>query len=184
VRARYVSVKTARFETIVQRCGKPEAHLVLTAPAKDRTLQSAVKEKRVMTVFQESVGTKADRGEVGFHPGPGRQFLLFPKSLRAFAGKAVVGIKYELLESPTKSETRKTAKSPATKNKKPARSKRRQEPRPERAANVVEFKVPEEDNDDDDQVAELKKQVRRAMAALEKGKQVAAFNLLKRIVGD
>lgn len=132
-----------------------------------------------MTVFQESVGTKADRGEVGFHPGAGRQFLLFPKSLGAFAGKGVVGIKYELLESPPKTESRKAAKSPVTKKKKPARAKQR-----ERAVNVVDFKAPEEDTEDDDEIAELKKQVRRAMAALEDGKQVAAFNLLKRIVAD
>lgn len=33
-------------------------------------------------------------------------------------------------------------------------------------------------------IAELKKQVRRVMAVLEEGKAVAAFNLLKRIVND
>ena len=37
---------------------------------------------------------------------------------------------------------------------------------------------------DDEAIAELKKQVRHAMAVLEDGKAVAAFNLLKRIVDE
>src|SRR4051812_2578630 len=93
-------MKTARFAKIVERCGAPETHLVLMDPAKDRALQAAVKAQRVMTVFQESVGTKTDRAEVGFDPGPGRQFLVFPKSLKPFAGTSVVGIKYDLISSP------------------------------------------------------------------------------------
>lgn len=50
---------------------------------------------------------------------------------------------------------------------------------------VVPFKAapPRRDEEDDDsEVAALKNQVRHAMAALEDGKAVAAFNLLKRIV--
>jgi hypothetical protein len=70
--------KTARFTKSVEKCGKPEVHLVLIDPAKDRTLHAAVKGHRVMTIWQEAVGTKADRGKVGFEPGPGRQFLIFP----------------------------------------------------------------------------------------------------------
>ncbi|MEO7934337.1 MAG: hypothetical protein ABIT76_14375 [Chthoniobacterales bacterium] len=46
---------------------------------------------------------------------------------------------------------------------------------------LVEFHPAEEE---DSAVTELKKKVRRAMAALEDGKQVAAFNLLKQIVED
>ena len=51
--------------------------------------------------------------------------------------------------------------------------------------NVVAFEHPpekEDEDDEDDEIAELKKQVRLAMAVLEEGKAVAAFNLLKRIV--
>jgi hypothetical protein len=48
---------------------------------------------------------------------------------------------------------------------------------------VVAFKAVENDDEDED-IAELKKQVRHAMAVLEEGKPVAAFNLLKRLVGD
>ena len=89
-------MKTVRFSKVFEHSGAPETHLVLIDPAKDRALKSAVKANRVMTLFQESAGTKADHGEIGFLPGPGRQFLVFPKSLKPFIGRAVVGIKYEL----------------------------------------------------------------------------------------
>ena len=79
-------VKTARFSKVVEKCGDPETYLLLMDPAKDRTFQAGLKAQRVMTVFQEAVGTKTDRGEVGFQPGRGRQFLVFPKSLVPFAG--------------------------------------------------------------------------------------------------
>jgi hypothetical protein len=46
---------------------------------------------------------------------------------------------------------------------------------------VVAFQQPDED-EEDTEVTELKEQVRHAMNVLEKGKPVAAFNLLKRIV--
>lgn len=51
-------------------------------------------------------------------------------------------------------------------------------------ARVVKFPNPENDDEDGSttDVEELKKQVRRAMKVLEEGKQVLAFNLLKRIV--
>jgi hypothetical protein len=53
-------------------------------------------------------------------------------------------------------------------------------------ATVVKFPDPPEDDPNGSTVAvdgeEIIKQVRLAMKALEEGKQVAAFNLLKRIV--
>jgi len=54
---------------------------------------------------------------------------------------------------------------------------------------VVKFPKPETpepaaDDEESEAIEELKAQVRKAMGELEKGKQVAAFNLLKRIVGD
>ena len=116
-----MSVKTVRFTQVVDRCGAPEAHLVLMDPTKDRALQSAVKAHRVMTVFQESVGTKADRGEIGFHPGPGRQFFVFLKSLKSFEGRSVVGIKYDLISSP---ELPKRERAKALRPSKMAKPKR------------------------------------------------------------
>jgi hypothetical protein len=182
------NVKTVRFAKVIAHSGVPEFHLVLMEPAKDRALQTAVKAHRVMTMYQESTGTKADRGEIGFHPGPGRQYLLFPQSLKSFEDRAVVGIKYDLINSPEIPRSQR-AKAPQ-----PAKS-RKQKPKaqkPEKKAEapgpkIVAFKPPSEpeaEPEEDDEVADLKKQVRHAMKVLEEGKPVAAFNLLKRIVGD
>jgi hypothetical protein len=175
-------VKTARFSNVVEKCGKPEAYLLLMDPAKDRTFQAALKAQRVMTVFQEAVGTKTDRGEIGFQPGRNRQFLLFPKSLRPFAGRAVVGIKYDLLAVPDvpKRERAPAPRPPKPKPKaRPTPAKPKEEPEPTK---VVAFK-PAPREDEDDEIADLRAHVRRAMALLEDGKALAAFNLLKRIVG-
>jgi hypothetical protein len=92
-------VKTVRFSEVVKRGGEPEPYLVLMKPAQDKALQAAIKKHQVMTVFQQTVGTKTDYGEVGFEEGSSRQYLVFPKSIRAFEGRKVVGIKYELLSS-------------------------------------------------------------------------------------
>jgi len=102
---------TVRFAKVVAKCGEPEAHLILMDPAKDRALQAAIKAERVLTVFQDSVGNRADHGTVGFHPGKERQYLIFPKPLRAFAGMDVIGIKYDLLA--TTEEAPKTEQAPA-----------------------------------------------------------------------
>jgi len=181
-------VKTVRFSKVVEKAGAPETYLVLMDPAKDRTLQAAVKAQRVMTVDQKAVGNKTDRGEIGFHPGPSRQFLVFPKSLRAFADRDVVGIKYELLSSPDVPKSKRAAASrPRKKAKptpKPPAKVRPAKTDPSASAKVVAFKPQAEDDEEDEDISELKKQVRHAMAVLEEGKAVAAFNLLKRIVGD
>ena len=179
-------MKTTRFSKVAEKCGEPEAHLLLVDPAKDRTFQAAVKAQRVMTVFQNAVGTKADRGEIGFHPGRSRQFLVFPRSLQAFAGHSVVGIKYDLLTSPEapKSERTKAPRLPKRVTPEPSAKARAARHDPPFKTNVVAFQKPPENEEDEDhgQIAELKKQVCHAMSVLEEGKVVAAFNLLKRIV--
>lgn len=186
-------MKTVRFSNVVEKAGQPETHLVLLAPAKDRALQKAIKTNRVMTVQQTTVGTKTDRGEIGFHPGTSRQFLIFPRSLRAFAGRSVVGIKYDLLGSPEipKSERAPAPKPPkkaprklaADESPRPAEVKRKKS-RTAAKSNVVPFQSATVEDDEDDAIAELKKKVRHAMDVLEDGKPVAAFNLLKRIAED
>jgi hypothetical protein len=176
----YVSVSTARFATVVEKFGEPEPHLVLMNPAKDKTLQAAIKGNRVMTVIQSAVGTTADRGIVGFEPGKGRQFLIFPKSLRALSGKRIVGIKYDLWKT-----------KPIPKSKRAAPPKLPSKPKPKvrkigskllAPSNVVAFRRREEEEEEDSEVTELKRKVRHAMDVLEDGKAVAAFNLLKHIV--
>jgi len=178
---------TARFAHVVATCGNPEAHFVLTAPEKDRTLQKAIKASRVMTVFQNAVGSKADRGVVGFEAGRARQFLIFPKTLRAFAGKTVIGIKYDLWASKELPKAERAA--PPRPKKKPKAAPSAKKPKAKvppaalSSAKVLPFKpANHQEEDEDDEIGAIKKEVRHAMDVLEEGKAVAAFNLLKRIV--
>lgn len=89
--------QTARFKQVVQRCGQPGMHLSLVAPGKDRELQRLERQSRVMTVHQARRGAGADYGMVGLFNEHGAQVFVFPRSLRRFAGKRVVGIDYDLL---------------------------------------------------------------------------------------
>jgi hypothetical protein len=216
-------VSTVRFSKVVEACGKPDIHLLLIDPAKDKALQAAIKSDRVMTLYQQSAGT--DHGIVGFEQGRSRQFLVFPKSLKPFSEQRIVGIKYELLEEAPVPEKETAKKGPAKqpddegRDRKPA-SKTSEPPKradrhiptvlpkagsakqkasgpadeetegegSSRAASedkVVKFQKPEpaeQPADERDNIKELKGQVREAMDALEEGKQVVAFNLLKRIL--
>lgn len=126
--------------------------------------------------------TKADRGEVGFEPGRARQFLIFPKSLRAFAGRTVVGVKYDLIGSREIPKSERAAAPRPIKKPKPKRPVRGGKPDAEISKKLVAFK-PAPQDDEDEEVTDLKKQIRQAMALLEDGKAAAALNLLKRIVG-
>lgn len=214
-------MSTVRFSKVIEACGKPDFHLLLIDPAKDKTLQSAIKSDRVMTIYQQAGET--DHGIVGFEQGRSRQFLVFPKPLKAFQDQRIVGIKYELLEDaptpkpePAKKEPGEPAPEPAS-AKKASEPSRRSDPQtpmmlPKAAAakpkeadrvdekardqensgadsedKVVKFQKPEPAGQrpaasERDDIKELKRRVREAMAALEEGKQVVAFNLLKRIL--
>jgi len=258
---------TVRFSKIVETAGKPIVHTLWIEPAKDSVLQNAIKANRVMTIHQRPAGTKTDYGKVGFEKKASGEVLIFPKSLRAFADKRVIGVNYDLLDWPAvprnqealnpqppkpalKSKPKEilvvaverpvvkesalpkiqqTPKAdpakPAIKSKpkeipvvaveqpvakesalpkiqqaikadqvKPAiKSKPKEIPvaaveQPvvkESASNgVVKFPTPTFENKDQpiEGVAQIKEQVRQAMKALEEGREVAAFNLLKRIV--
>ena len=84
-----------------------------------------------------------------------------------------------------KSEGTKPSRPPKKPKPKPALNTRKERVEPPPKHNVVAFKHPSEkkdEDDEDDEIAELKTQVRLAMAVLEEGKAVAAFNLLNRIV--
>jgi hypothetical protein len=225
-------MSTVRFSKVLEVCGKPDIHLLLIDPAKDKTLQAAIKSDRVMTLYQ-SGGT--DHGVVGFEQGRSRQFLVFPKPLKPFLGQRIVGIKYELLEdspAPKKVTTQKEAAKPDEQPGKPAptlaerslsamtkgtvgASAKHADERPpnvvskagsikpkEKAAareeqldhetretvsedKVIKFQKVEPDKSPTvgaDEIKKLKDQVRKAMEALEQGKQIVAFNLLKRIL--
>lgn len=173
-------MKTVRFAKVVEDCGKPENYLILTDPERDRTLQNATRTERVMTLFQSAVGQRADYGKIGLDPGPSRQFLIFPESLRKFAGAKVVGVKYDLIET---KELRNSERAPKPKPpvkkmpRKPVKTAEKEgrvDP-----AKVVKFPEP---TDPEEEEEDWKPEVRRAMKLLEDAKYVAAFNILKRLM--
>ena len=258
---------TVRFSKIVETAGKPIVHTLWIEPAKDSVLQNAIKANRVMTIHQRPAGTKTDYGTVGFEKKVSGEVLIFPKSLRAFADKRVIGVNYDLLDWPAVPRSQEAPKpqppKPALKSKPkeippvaverpvvkervlpkiqqapkadPAKPAIKSEPKEipvaaaeqpvakesalpkiqqalkadpakpaikgkpkeipvaaaeqpvvkESASNgVVKFPTPTFENKDQpiEGVAQIKEQVRQAMKALEEGREVAAFNLLKRIV--
>lgn len=92
-----LKVKTARFAVVVEKCGAPEVYTLWQKPAGDRHFQSALKNHRVMTIQQNDAGT--DYGVADFCERKGATFLVFPKSLKRFAEKRIVGIDWELVKS-------------------------------------------------------------------------------------
>jgi len=117
-----------RFRDLVKTAGTPEPKSLWTDPKADRDFMRAVKQKRVLTVVQES--KRKDFGELGFHQHAGALYFVFPKPLPAEEGR-VIGIKYDLAESGDPKDAispvelnrraKKTrAKSPETKSAAPA----------------------------------------------------------------
>ena len=92
-----LKVKTARFTEVVEKAGKPEVYTLWQKPAQDRHLQSEIKNNRVMTVRKSEAGTEF--GIVGFKAHKGASYLVFPKSLKRFENKRIVGINCDLVKS-------------------------------------------------------------------------------------
>ena len=90
-----LKVKTARFAEVVDKAGKPEVYTLWQKPAADRHFQSLNKSNRVMTIQKSESGT--DFGLVGFKERKGASYLVFPKSLKRFADKRIVGINWDLV---------------------------------------------------------------------------------------
>ena len=61
----------------------------------DRHLQAALKKDRVMTILKSESGT--DFGVAGFKENKGATHLVFPKSLKQFVDKRVIGIDWTLV---------------------------------------------------------------------------------------
>ena len=91
---------TARFVAVVEQAGAPEQVIPWKDPARDPKFQKAIREDRVMTITLPAGGSKKDFGVVGFEREKNAAFVIFPKSLKQFAGKRIVGIKYDLLAPP------------------------------------------------------------------------------------
>ncbi len=90
-----LKVKTARFADVVDKAGKPEVYTLWQKPAADRHFQSLNKNNRVMTIQKSESGTNF--GSVGFKERKGANYLVFPKSLKRFADKRIVGINWDLV---------------------------------------------------------------------------------------
>jgi hypothetical protein len=167
-------VKTVRFAQVVKSAGNPDVHLLLTDPRLDSVLQKAVKSGRVMTLHQSVIGNKADFGTVGLVQGVKGQILIFPRSLAAFEGKNVVGVKYELLAERPQGRTK-----PAPKIAKP---KLQTQMKPPLRTKIVPFPHPNIEGEDEEQIAGVRKELHRAIRALAAGKQILAYNLLQSLL--
>jgi len=84
-----------RFRDLVKTAGTPEPKSLWADPRNDRDFMRAIKQRRVLTVVQES--RRKDFGELGFHQRPNALYFVFPKPLPAEEGK-VIGIRYDLAE--------------------------------------------------------------------------------------
>ena len=85
-----LKTKTIRFSQIVGECGQPNVYTLWEKPTADRRFQAQLKNSRVMTVQKSESGT--DFGIIGFKETKGARYLVFPKSLKRFADKRVIGI--------------------------------------------------------------------------------------------
>jgi len=92
-----LKVKTARFAEVIEKCGAPEAYTLWQKPSADRHLQSQIKNNRLMTVQKSETGTEF--AVVGFRERKGASHLIFPKSLKRFENKRIVGINWDLVKS-------------------------------------------------------------------------------------
>lgn len=191
-------MKTVRFAELVATAGAPESYQLWMPPAKDPVFQRAVKAHRVLTVHQENVGTKKDFGVIGFHEEPHARFLVFPKSIREFEGRRVVGVKYGLL-APDSRPTLPRKAAPSADEAKPApRRTAATAARSSGARKILRFEAPAAippipgtskkppaaglAPSRSLQEQHLLAEVTRALAELERGQAVAAYKRLQRLV--
>jgi len=90
-----LKIKTTRFSQIIEKCGKPQVYTLWQKPSADRHLQAQIKKSRVMTILKSESGT--DFGIVGFKESREARYLVFPKSLKRFAEKRIIGIDWTLV---------------------------------------------------------------------------------------
>ena len=90
-----LKVKTARFSRVVETCGMPQVYTLWQKPSADRHLQAQIKNNRVMTILRSASGT--DFGIVGLKESKDTRYLVFPKSLKRFADKRIIGIDWSLV---------------------------------------------------------------------------------------
>jgi len=104
--------KEIRFSKLVQMAGKPETVTLWIKPKNNPAFMKAVKENRVVTVFQKPTGIRKDFGTIGFHQEKFAAYLVFPGRLPKFEAH-IIGINYELLqESEQKRPLKKKVEPP------------------------------------------------------------------------
>ena len=92
-----LKTKTKRFAEVVEAAGKPEVYTLWQKPARDRHLQSEIKNHRVMTILRTEAGSEF--GMAGFKEQKGASYLIFPKSLKRFKNNRIVGINWDLVKT-------------------------------------------------------------------------------------
>jgi len=92
-----LKTKTKRFADVVAAAGRPEVYTLWQKPRQDRHLQSEIKNNRVMTIQKSEAGSEF--GMVGFKEKKGASYLIFPKSLKRFENKRIVGINWDLVKT-------------------------------------------------------------------------------------
>ena len=95
-RMKVLSTKTARFATVVEKCGTPQTYTLWRLPREDQHLQSQIRRSHIMTIARTETGREF--GLVGFFERQGALYLEFPKSLKRFADQRIVGVKWELVK--------------------------------------------------------------------------------------
>jgi hypothetical protein len=90
-----LKTKTARFSQVIEKCGKPQVYTLWQKPSTDRHLQAQLKNNRIMTILKTESGIGF--GIAGFKERRGATYLVFPKSLKQFADRRVIGIDWALI---------------------------------------------------------------------------------------
>ncbi|PYK23774.1 MAG: hypothetical protein DME59_16000 [Verrucomicrobia bacterium] len=90
-----LKTKTARFSIVVENSGNPQVYTLWQKPSADRHLQAQIKKNRVMTILKSESGT--DFGIANFKESKDARYLIFPKSLKPFADKRIIGIDWALV---------------------------------------------------------------------------------------
>ena len=92
-----LKTKTKRFADVVEAAGKPEVYTLWLKPAQDKHLQSEIKNNRVMTILKSEAGSEF--GMVGFKQQKDARYLVFPKALKRFENRRIVGINWDLVKT-------------------------------------------------------------------------------------
>jgi len=80
---------------VVENSGNPQVYTLWQKPSADRHLQAQIKKNRVMTILKSESGT--DFGIANFKESKDARYLIFPKSLKPFADKRIIGIDWALV---------------------------------------------------------------------------------------